>query len=115
MQKLTINIAANLTNTQNQHFVLLTLALFPYLVLMVALTNILHRANKANLVIFGEQLNVLFGVSLTILPIISPTVRSLNLLFSTITLGTITKQRFSSSILCISDSRYRSTSALLHY
>jgi hypothetical protein len=115
LQKLTINIATNLTNTQNQNFVLSTRALFPYLVLMVVLTNSLHRANKANLVIFGVQLNVLFGVSLTILAIISPTVRLLNLLFSTITLATITKQRFYSSILCISDSRYRSNSALLYY
>ncbi len=58
LQKLIMKIAANLTNAQNQNFVLLSLALFPYLVLMVALTNSLHRANKANLVIFGDQLNV---------------------------------------------------------
>lgn len=98
-QKLIINIAANLTNAQNQHFVLLSLALFPYLVLMVALTHSFHRANKPNLVMFGDHLSVLFGASLTMLGIINPTVRSLNLLFSTITLATVTKQRSSISLI----------------
>jgi hypothetical protein len=46
LQKLIINISANVTNAQNQNFVLLSLALFTYLVLMVTLTNSLHRANK---------------------------------------------------------------------
>ncbi|MBK1989125.1 DUF2157 domain-containing protein [Sphaerospermopsis aphanizomenoides BCCUSP55] len=95
LQNWIINTANNLTNHPDETWTLLSLALFPYLVLMVALTNSFHRANKPNLVMFGDQLNVLFGVSLTMLGIINPTVRSLNLLFSTITLATITKQRFS--------------------
>ncbi|AFZ22809.1 hypothetical protein Cylst_0465 [Cylindrospermum stagnale PCC 7417] len=93
LQQTAIAIGTNLTNSQNAPWALLSLALFPYIIFMVALTDRLHRAQKRELAIFGEQLTLLLGVCLTTIAFINPTLRSLNLLFSTITLAIVTQRR----------------------
>ncbi|RCJ17777.1 DUF2157 domain-containing protein [Nostoc minutum NIES-26] len=91
-----IAIATKLTNAQNEPWALLGVALFPYVIVMAALTDRLYRAQKQELAKFGDLLILLFGTFLTTLALVNPTLRSLNLLFSTITLAVITQRRSSS-------------------
>jgi hypothetical protein len=93
LQKLAIAAATQLTNSQNEPWALLGVALFPYIILMVALTDSLYRSQKRELAKFGELLTLLFGTFLTTIALINPTLRSLNLLFSTITLAFVTQRR----------------------
>jgi hypothetical protein len=59
---------------------------------MLVLINYLNSQSKQELAEFGEKLTFIFGVLLTLVSLASPIVRSLNLLFSTVTLVTISKQ-----------------------
>ncbi|MBX9256544.1 DUF2157 domain-containing protein [Desmonostoc muscorum CCALA 125] len=97
LQKLAIATATQLTNSQNQPWALLGVALFPYVILMVALTDNLYRAQRRELAKFGELLTLLLGAFLTTIALVNPALRSLNLLFSTITLAIVTKRRSASS------------------
>ncbi|BBD64592.1 hypothetical protein NIES4072_17460 [Nostoc commune NIES-4072] len=98
LQKLAIAIGTQLTNSQNEPWALLSVALFPYVILMVALTDNLHRNEKRELAKFGELLTLLFGAFLTTIAIVNPALRSLNLLFSTITLAFVTQRRSPASL-----------------
>jgi len=98
LQKLAIATGTQLTNSQNEPWALLSIALFPYIILMVALTDSLHRTEKRELAKFGELLTLLFGAFLTTIAIVNPALRSLNLLFSTITLAFITQRRSPASL-----------------
>jgi hypothetical protein len=98
LQQLAIATGTQLTNSQNQPWALLGVVLFPYIILMVALTDWLYRTEKRELAKFGELLTLLFGTFLTTIAIVNPTLRSLNLLFSTITLALVTKRRSNSSV-----------------
>lgn len=93
LQSWAIAIGTQLTNTQNEPWALVSLALFPYIILMLVLTDHLYRAQKRELALFGELLILLFGTCLTTIATVNPTLRSLNLLFSTITLIVVTKRR----------------------
>ncbi|WGV27737.1 DUF2157 domain-containing protein [Halotia branconii] len=84
-----------LTNAQNEPWALLSVVLFPYLILMVAIADYLYRNQKRELAQFGEILALLFGSCLTTISLVNPTLRSLNLLFSTITIAIVTKRRAS--------------------
>ncbi|MBD2295475.1 DUF2157 domain-containing protein [Anabaena sphaerica FACHB-251] len=95
LQKLIINTATYLTNSQNQPLVLLSIALFPYIIVMLILTESLHDNEKEELAIFGNQLTLLLGVCLTMFALINPTLLTLNLLFSSITLAIVTKRHSS--------------------
>ncbi|MFW9263964.1 DUF2157 domain-containing protein [Nostoc sp. CALU 546] len=92
LQKLAIATGTQLTNSQNEPWALLGVALFPYIVLMVALTDRLYRRQNRELAKFGELLTLLFGTFLTTIALVNPTLRSLNLLFSTATLAFVTKR-----------------------
>jgi hypothetical protein len=88
-----IATGTQLTGSQNSPSALLSLAWFPYLILMVAVSDRLYRINKPDLALFGEQLALSFGALLTLLSLANPTLRSLNLLLSTITLLAVTQRR----------------------
>ncbi|OCQ89849.1 DUF2157 domain-containing protein [Nostoc sp. MBR 210] len=92
-----IAIAANLTQAQNEPWALLSVALFPYLIFMVWFCDRLRHAEKRDLANYGEAIALMFGSFLTVLSTINPTLRSLNLVFSTITLTVVTKRRSPSS------------------
>ncbi|BAY24160.1 hypothetical protein NIES2100_39530 [Calothrix sp. NIES-2100] len=94
IQAQAIAFGTQLTNSQNQPGALLSIALFPYLILMVALTNRFYRAQKRDLVLCGDALTLILGTVLTTIALVNPILRSLNLLLSTITLLVITKRRF---------------------
>ncbi len=72
---------------------LLSLALFPYIISWVGLTDWLYRREKNKLARFGEWLTLILGVTLTVISTLSQTTQSLNLLLSTITLGIVTSRR----------------------
>ncbi|MEH2118747.1 DUF2157 domain-containing protein [Nostoc sp.] len=97
LQQWAIATGTQLTNSQNQPWALLGVALFPYVILIVALTDSLYRIEKRELAKFGELLTLLLGTFLTTIAIVNPTLRSLNLLFSTITLAFVTQRRSPSS------------------
>ncbi|MDZ8065511.1 MAG: DUF2157 domain-containing protein [Nostoc sp. DedQUE08] len=98
LQKLAIATTTQLTNSQNEPWALLGIALFPYVILMVALTDNLYRRQKRGLAKFGELLTLLFGAFLTTIALVNPPLRSLNLLFSTATLAFVTQRRSPSSL-----------------
>ncbi|MFQ4141740.1 DUF2157 domain-containing protein [Chlorogloeopsis sp. ULAP02] len=93
LQKWAIAIATQLTNSQNQAWALLSIALFPYLILMVALTELLHHVGRREVAKFGELLTLFFACVLTTIALVNPVLRSLNLLFSTVTLAIVTQRR----------------------
>ncbi|AFZ56687.1 DUF2157 domain-containing protein [Anabaena cylindrica FACHB-243] len=92
LQQLAINTATYLTHSQNQPWALLSIALFPYIILMLVLTDRLYRDQKQELATFGEQLTLLLGVCLTMFALLNPILLTLNLLSSTITLALVTKR-----------------------
>jgi hypothetical protein len=93
MQQWAIASGTYLSKAQNEPWALLSVALFPYLILMVALCDRLRRSEKRDLADFGEALALIFGTALTTISTVNPTLRSLNLVFSTITLAVVTKRR----------------------
>jgi hypothetical protein len=88
-----VAFSSQLTHSQNESWVLWSLGLFPYLVATVAFTEYLRSSGKRNLGKFGEQIYLGFGTVLTTIAFVSPGVRSLNFLVSTITLASIYKFR----------------------
>ncbi|MBD2608725.1 DUF2157 domain-containing protein, partial [Scytonema hofmannii FACHB-248] len=93
LQQSAIEEATKLTNSQNEPWALLSVALFPYLIFMLVLTNRIYRTPKRELANFGDNLTLLFGIFLTSIALVNPILRSLNLLFSTITLAVVTQRR----------------------
>jgi hypothetical protein len=93
LQQWAIASGTQLTYSQNTPWALLSVALFPYVVCMVVLTDRLYHADKVPLANFGERLTLLFGGLLTALSFVNPTLRSLNLLLSTITLWSVNQRR----------------------
>lgn len=92
LQQFIINTATYLTNSQNQPLALLSIALFPYLILMLIFTEKLHHEQKEELAVFGKQLTLLLGVCLTMFALLNSTLLTLNLLLSAITLAIVTKR-----------------------
>jgi hypothetical protein len=92
-QRWAIAIGTQLTYSQNEPWALLSVVLFPYIFVMLVFVDRLYRADKGKLAIFGEQLTLIFGGILTLISLVNPTLRSLNLLLSTITLWRVSQQR----------------------
>jgi hypothetical protein len=93
LQKSAIAIATQLTQSQNEPWTLLSVAVFPYIIFMVVLTQGLYRLQKRDLAKFGEILTLGLGAMLTTISLENPVLRSLNLLLSTITLAYVVQQR----------------------
>jgi len=85
-----------LTNAQ-QPELLLSVALFPYIFFMVVLSDRFRQGGKRELATFGELLTLGLGSLLTTIASLNPTLRSLNLLLSTVTLIFVTRRRTSTS------------------
>ncbi|MBD2251320.1 DUF2157 domain-containing protein [Nostoc parmelioides] len=92
-KQLAIAVGTQLTQAQNEPWALISIALFPYIVFMVVLTETLHYYRKREVAQFGEFLTLLLGTCLTTIATVNPTLRSLNLLLSTTTLAVISKRR----------------------
>ncbi|MBW4502074.1 MAG: DUF2157 domain-containing protein [Scytonema hyalinum WJT4-NPBG1] len=98
LQQWAIATGTQLTYSQNAPWALLSVALFPYVVFMLVLRDRLYRADKVELANFAETLTLVFAISLTGVSLINPTLRSLNLLLSTITLWIVSQRRFPTRI-----------------
>jgi hypothetical protein len=92
-----VAIASQLTDSQNESWVLWSLGLFPYLLATVVFAEYLRSSGKASLGKFGETIYLGFGTALTTIALVSPGVRSLNLLASTVTLASIYQLRLKNS------------------
>ncbi|WP_445247349.1 hypothetical protein [Microcoleus sp. OTE_8_concoct_300] len=79
-----------LTNSQNTPWAFWGVLLLPYLILMVSVAQWLYRKRKFQLAGFGENLALGLGIVLTVISLVNPFWRSLNLFLSTLTLGWIT-------------------------
>ncbi|NEO33275.1 MAG: DUF2157 domain-containing protein [Symploca sp. SIO3C6] len=88
-----VTIATGLSDSQDNPYALLSLVLFPYVILSIGLTQWLYRRQKPNLAELGEEITLSFGALLTFLSLVNPLLRTLNLLNSTITLGIFTQRR----------------------
>ena len=93
LQTTIVSTTTQLTNSVSEPWSLLSVALFPYIILMVAFTDRLYKAEKVDLAQFGEFLTLSLGILLTIASVLNPVLRFLNLILSTITLGTVTYRR----------------------
>ncbi|HEY9771445.1 MAG TPA: hypothetical protein V6C71_23620 [Coleofasciculaceae cyanobacterium] len=71
----------------------LGVTLFPYIILFVFIATWLYRRQKLQLALYTEYLILLLGIVLTCLSLSNPTWRSLNLVFSTLTLGYVAHLR----------------------
>jgi hypothetical protein len=85
--------ATQLTHSEDTPFALLSLVLFPYLIIIVGFIDWLERREKTHLAEFGEAIALSFGTLLTVISSVNPLLRTLNLLNSTITLGIVTQRR----------------------
>ncbi len=92
LQERVITTATQLTNSQGEAWALLSISLFPYVILMVVLTDKLYRIHRREIAKFGEQLTFGFACALTVIALVNPAVRSLNLILSTITLAFVTRR-----------------------
>ena len=86
-RKSALSLSAEITKTSYFPESVFGVTLFPYLLLFVAISTWLYRRKKLQLAIFSDGLTFLLGLTLTWLSISNPTWRSLNLFFSTLTLG----------------------------
>ncbi|WP_414528208.1 DUF2157 domain-containing protein [Nodularia chucula] len=93
LQKQAISLASQVTQLENSPSMLLSVVLFPYLIFMVVITERLRHQQKTELAKFGDILCLLFGSFLTTISLDNSILRSLNLIFSTITLAVITQRR----------------------
>ncbi len=79
-----------LTNSGQTPWAFWGVLLLPYLILTVSAAQWLYRSRKFPLAHFGENLALGLGTVLTIISLVNPFWRSLNLFISTLTLGWIT-------------------------
>jgi hypothetical protein len=92
-QEWAIATGTQLTGTESTPWALLSLVLFPYVILIIGVSKWLYRASQPQLANFAELLALAFGIILTAIALVNPTVRSLNLLLSTATLAIVTCRR----------------------
>jgi len=85
-----VGFLTQITNSQSTPWALWGVLLFPYLILMVSATQWIYRQQKFQLASFGENLTLGLGSVLTVISLVNPYLRSLNLVASTLTLGWIT-------------------------
>ena len=79
-----------LTNSGQTPWAIWGVLLLPYLILMVSVAQWLYRSRKFKLARFGENLALGLGGVLTVISLINPFWRSVNLVASTLILGWIT-------------------------
>ncbi|MGK7949784.1 MAG: hypothetical protein AB4368_13610 [Xenococcaceae cyanobacterium] len=85
-----LNLAVTVSKTEYFPESVFGVTLFPYVILFVFVATWLDRRQKRPLALYAEVLTLFLGIALTYLSLSNPTWRSLNLLFSTVTLGYVT-------------------------
>ena len=82
-----LDLAVTISKTEHLPESVLSVTLFPYIVLWVMVATWLYRRQQSELALHSEMLTLLLAMGLTYLSFYNPTWRSLNFFFSTITLG----------------------------
>ncbi|WP_293127885.1 hypothetical protein [Microcoleus sp. bin38.metabat.b11b12b14.051] len=90
IQTLFVAFLTQLTNSQQTPWAVWGVLLLPYLILTVSAAQLLYRSRKFKLAHFGENLALGLGSVLTIISLVNPFWRSLNLCVSTLTLAWMT-------------------------
>jgi len=85
-----LDLSVEISNSAYFPESVLGVSLFPYLILFIWIASWLYRQQKKQLGIWAEYLTLILGIVFTCLSWTNPTWRSLNLLFSTLTLGYVT-------------------------
>ncbi len=93
-QKLIITTANYWTNSQDQSWSLLSIALFPHIIFMLWISNNLAGQDQRKLSNWGEKLTLYLGGCLTFISLVNPAIRTINLLFTTGTLFIFAQRRF---------------------
>ncbi len=88
-----VNTATRVTNTTADPYALLSLVLFPYLVLIVGVSDWLHQHRKHDLGFFGDAIALTTSLLLITISFVNPLLLTLTLCNTTITLGVITQRR----------------------
>lgn len=88
-----ISLAVAVSQTEYFPESIYGVTLFPYIMLWVAIASWLYRQRREPLAVFAEYLTLMLGLVLCCLSYPNPLWRSLNLLFSTLTLGYVTTIR----------------------
>jgi hypothetical protein len=88
IQKLT-----TLTDAQATPWTLLSIALLPYLIVIVILNEWLAEIKKSQLSKFGNNIALVFGCGLTMVSLGNPVLRTINFAVSTLVLATITQRK----------------------
>jgi hypothetical protein len=92
MQTQIVAFLTQITNSQATPWALWGVVLLPYLVLTVSATQSFYRKKKFQLASFGETLAFCLGTVLTVISLVNPCLRSINLLTSTFLLGWVTRK-----------------------
>ena len=93
LQQRLIAVCISIAGTTFMPWALVGVALFPYVVLALLLASRLRRWQQPQLAVRAEFLSLTLGIILTLLSVANPSVRSLNLLLSALTLAIITHKR----------------------
>ena len=88
-----VELAIAVSNTAYFPESVLGVILFPEIIFCLTITNWLYRRQKTALARYTEYLTLMLGIVLTALSLSNPTWRSLNLLFSSLTLAYVTRVR----------------------
>ncbi|NJS42065.1 hypothetical protein HC766_07490 [Candidatus Gracilibacteria bacterium] len=92
MQTQIVGFLTQITNSEPTPWALWGVVLLPYLVLTVSATQSFYRQKKFQLASFGETLAFCLGTVLTVISLVNPCLRSINLLTSTLLLGWVTRK-----------------------
>jgi hypothetical protein len=92
-QEWAIATGTDLTGTESTPWALLSLVLFPYVIVIIGMSEWLDRASKPQLANFADRLALGLGTTLTTVALVNPTVRSLNLWLSFVTLAIVSFRR----------------------
>lgn len=92
MQAQIFGFLTQITNSGSTSWALWSVVLLPYLILTVCTTQWLYRRQKVQLASFGETLAFGLGTFLTVISLVNPCLRSINLFASTLILGWVTRK-----------------------
>ncbi|MGL5058749.1 MAG: hypothetical protein ACRC62_02115 [Microcoleus sp.] len=92
MQTQIVRFLTQITDSGSTPWALWGVVLLPYLILTVSATQLFYRRQKFQLASFGETLAFCLGTVLTIISLVNPCLRSINLFTSAFLLGWVTRK-----------------------
>jgi len=93
VQRTLIATTTQLTGAEQTPWALLSVVLLPYLVLILAIADGLMQIRQRSLATFAGWTALLFGAYLTVLGLVNPLLRTVNLAASTLAWGVVTERQ----------------------